>query len=251
MMAVANDVVADRWRRRLFDPSPSSSPFVRRQVRWKGRNDGARYARRGARPPTKKQRRAHNRRLRRLRLDEERHSPPGSIAGLRREWLSMEKNDLLNEDKEEQQDDPRLDDDYTADDALLDDLMGNSASKHGHADARTGLPGTPAAPLLRRRRRQDGRVPPVPAAAGGGGGERPRTAAAGARRIAVRPRRRPGAARVPRPPRHQAVARRPRGGADARPAGPGRPDVGPRTDCPSRRCSRAAAPRPRPAACSG
>eukprot|EP00977_Amphora_coffeiformis_P007371 scaffold1595_cov171-Amphora_coffeaeformis.AAC.12 len=97
------------------------NPFFQ-QVRWK-RKDGARYHGQ-ERPPTKKQRKRYNRQLQQKQQKEEHHGRPGSKAGTRREWADQWKEDVLNPPP-----DPTLQEleQYTIDDALLDDLVGNTS----------------------------------------------------------------------------------------------------------------------------
>lgn len=110
-----------------FNPTINGTAASHRlqQVRWKGRNDGARYANR-VRKPTKKQRRKHNLKLKRIRQEQNKHSPPGSKAALRREEEQMDKDELLKDSD----DGPLIADEYTADDALLDDMIGNTSAAH-------------------------------------------------------------------------------------------------------------------------
>lgn len=107
--------------RYLWDPQ---LPFAL-SVRWR-RKDGARFQNEKRRV-TKKQRRKYNLRQKRIREEREKHNPPGSQAGPRREFIAREKQELLNygEDKEEVMD-MLKDPSYGETDALLDDLMGNS-----------------------------------------------------------------------------------------------------------------------------
>lgn len=129
-------------QRRMFLPSrglhslvPSSSLLLDpitpwfvdhprfQQVRWK-RRDGNKASSK-VRPPTKKQRKAYNRKLQALQERENAHGRPGYKAGERREWIQSVKDDLLDSIDEKDDDDPSLLE-YGVEDALLDDLMGNT-----------------------------------------------------------------------------------------------------------------------------
>ena len=100
----------------------------RQQVRWKRKDGNKAFDK--PRPPTKKQRKAYNRKLQSIQEEEARKSPPGSKAGLRREYLKMVKDDLLGNNPElgpTQQEQERSLLEYGEEDALLDDLMGNTS----------------------------------------------------------------------------------------------------------------------------
>lgn len=94
-------------------------PFFQ-QVRWKRRDGNKAFSK--ERPPTKKQRKAYNRKLQALDQAKSKHGRPGSKAGERREFLQAYKEDLLND---EPMDEKELLE-YGMEDALLDDLMGNA-----------------------------------------------------------------------------------------------------------------------------
>ena len=97
-------------------PRPCLTPAY--TVRWKRKDGNKAFDRQ--RPPTRKQRKAYNRKL---KAAESSHGAPGSKAGPRREFLQTVKEDLLNP-KEDSDADPTS---YTQADALLDDLIGNTA----------------------------------------------------------------------------------------------------------------------------
>jgi pentatricopeptide repeat protein len=97
------------------------NPFFQ-QVRWK-RNDGNKASMK-ERPATKKQMKAYNRKNRARQAEQEQHAKPGSKAGPRREWEAQQKQDLLDSRKDDQL--PVNPDEYDMDDALLDDLIGNT-----------------------------------------------------------------------------------------------------------------------------
>lgn len=99
-----------------------NSPFFQ-QVRWK-RKDGNRYHMQ-ERPPTKKQRKRYNRQHHQTQHHKvERHGTPGSKAGIRREWAQQWKDDILNPPPDVSLKELET---YTVDDALLDDLIGNTS----------------------------------------------------------------------------------------------------------------------------
>ena len=89
------------------------------------RRDGDRYADR-ERKPSKKQLQKYNRKIQAAQVKQDKHSAPGSKAGPRREFAQALKETYLNSDKnyDENSDQDALD--YDFDDALLDDLMGNT-----------------------------------------------------------------------------------------------------------------------------
>jgi len=95
-----------------------------RQVRWKRRDGNKAFSK--VRPPTKKQRKAYNRKMQAKQTrDVDRHGRPNSKASLRREWIETAKGDLLNGDDSSEDDDLSLLE-YGVEDALLDDLIGNT-----------------------------------------------------------------------------------------------------------------------------
>ena len=99
-------------------------PLQQQQLRWK-RKDGHRYHLQNERPPTQKQRKQHNRRK---NLGKQ-HGAPGSKAGPRRESKRRERHDILYPPPPA----PAIEDHvYTADDALLDDLMGHTRRSQPH-----------------------------------------------------------------------------------------------------------------------
>jgi pentatricopeptide repeat protein len=97
------------------------NPFFQ-QVRWK-RNDGNKASMK-ERPATKKQLKAYNRKNAARQAEKDHHSKPGSKAGPRREWEAQQKKDLLDSRRDDQM--PVNPDEYDMDDALLDDLIGNT-----------------------------------------------------------------------------------------------------------------------------
>ena len=98
-----------------------NNPFFQ-QLRWK-RKDGNRYHLQ-ERPPTKKQRKRYNRQLKQAHGEVDRHGKPGSKAGVRREWAKQWKQDILNPVPDIPMQELEK---YTLDDALLDDLIGNTS----------------------------------------------------------------------------------------------------------------------------
>ena len=83
------------------------------------------------RPPTKKQRKKHNRKLKQLEREASKHNPPGFRAGPRRQWAREQWQHLLDKGKESSEvSDPATkapSELYGFGDALLDDLMGNTS----------------------------------------------------------------------------------------------------------------------------
>jgi pentatricopeptide repeat protein len=117
------------------------------QVRFRRHDRSSAFSK--PRPKTKKQRQAYNRRMKRLNDDEARWNPPGSKAGPRRQWakdrwnqlletasasetnannnalaLPFQSNDLVVGNDGDDNDD---DDEYTLEDALLEEMMSNTA----------------------------------------------------------------------------------------------------------------------------
>lgn len=92
------------------------------QVRWKRRDGNKAFSK--VRPPTKKQRKAYNRKLQAQQEREKTHGRPGYKAGERREWIQTVKDDLMNSINEKDEDPSLLE--YGVEDALLDDLVGNT-----------------------------------------------------------------------------------------------------------------------------
>lgn len=88
------------------------------QVRWKRKDGHKAFGR--ERPPTKAQRKRYNRSL---QAKESKHGVPGSKAGIRREWEAERREDIMNPPPDLQLDDME----YGMGDAMLDDLMGNTA----------------------------------------------------------------------------------------------------------------------------
>lgn len=99
------------------------NPFFQ-QVRWK-RNDGNKASTK-ERAPTKKQYKAYNRKVQARQQETERHGRPGSKAGPRREWIEQTKQDLLASKRRKDENLPAAPEEYDMDDALLDDLIGNT-----------------------------------------------------------------------------------------------------------------------------
>jgi len=110
----------------FFDPDRYSTNYYyysHQQVRWK-RKDGNRHFTK-PRPPTKKQRKHYHRNLQKLQAQHQRHGRPGSKAGERREWTQSLIDDYLQDD-DTTRTDPSFSLEYGVEDALLDDLIGNT-----------------------------------------------------------------------------------------------------------------------------
>jgi len=110
---------------RQDDLQASQSPLFQHQVRWKRKGGASAFSE--PRPPTRKQRKAYHRRKRRLYHEKEgKHSAPGSKAGYRRQWNEETFQQLVDYNKKDEVwEQQRLEYDYG--DALVDDLMGNTA----------------------------------------------------------------------------------------------------------------------------
>ena len=108
------------------DLQASASPLFQHQIRWKRKGGASAFSE--PRPPTRKQRKEYYRRKRRLYQEKVgKHSAPGSKAGYRRQWNEETFQELLDwNNKDEQFEKQLLEYDYG--DALVDDLMGNTAS---------------------------------------------------------------------------------------------------------------------------
>mmetsp|Transcript_2612 Transcript_2612/g.5498 ORF Transcript_2612/g.5498 Transcript_2612/m.5498 type:complete len:200 (-) Transcript_2612:144-743(-) len=81
------------------------------------------------RPPTKKKRREYNRRMKKTADEKARQSPPGSKAGPRRQWARNRWEQLLAHGKNDNNLLPvaQEEEDYTYEDAILEDLIGNTS----------------------------------------------------------------------------------------------------------------------------
>ena len=81
------------------------------------------------RPPTKKKRRAYNRRMKKESDEKARHSAPGSKAGPRRQWAQNRWNQLLTHGNDDKNLLPvtQEEEEYTYEDAILEDLMDNTS----------------------------------------------------------------------------------------------------------------------------
>ena len=81
------------------------------------------------RPPTKKKRGAYNRRMKKEADERSRHSAPGSKAGPRRQWAENRWQQLLTYGKDDNTLLPvtQGDEEYTYEDAILEDLMTNTS----------------------------------------------------------------------------------------------------------------------------
>lgn len=116
-------IQCNRWKK---FPSPWVSQNNLQQIRFK-RHD---RASRKPRPQTQKQRQKYNRKIK-IQADEKaKHSAPGTHAGPRRQWRKERIQELLDYGKGDSNEllDPNAADlEYGYEDALLEDLMGNSA----------------------------------------------------------------------------------------------------------------------------
>lgn len=78
------------------------------------------------RPKTKKQRQTYNRRMKRINEQQTRHGAPGSKAGPRRQWAKERWQQLLSTGEETSALAIQEDEEYTYEDAIVEELMGNS-----------------------------------------------------------------------------------------------------------------------------
>jgi pentatricopeptide repeat protein len=80
---------------------------------------------------TKKQRQKYNRRMKRINDEQAKHSAPGSKAGPRRQWAKERWQQLLSAGSANDESSLALareeDEEYTYDDAIVEELMGNSS----------------------------------------------------------------------------------------------------------------------------
>jgi pentatricopeptide repeat protein len=98
------------------------------QVRFRRHDRSSAFAK--PRPKTKKQRQDYNRRMKKQANEAARHSPPGSKAGPRRQWAKERWQQLLDYGKRGESTalvDPTVSEQYTIEDALLEDIMGNTS----------------------------------------------------------------------------------------------------------------------------
>ena len=79
------------------------------------------------RPKTKKQRQKYNRKMKKLADERAKHSPPGSKAGPRRQWKQERIQQLLEYGTENEVLDPNAEEEYGIGDALIEDVLGNTA----------------------------------------------------------------------------------------------------------------------------
>jgi hypothetical protein len=108
--------------------------YQHHQVRWKGRNDGNRFSSDNgtgsSRKINKKKQRQYHRTLRKQQLKHSHHGVPGSKASLRRRDIQQENEEILAGDHTVQDPEYLLNQKYKKtygwEDALLDDLIGNS-----------------------------------------------------------------------------------------------------------------------------
>jgi pentatricopeptide repeat protein len=104
----------------------TANPYIDtffQQTRWK-RRDGHKASLQEGRAPTKKQRKAYNKSLQK-QFGENPHGAPGSRAGPRREYYEALKEEWKEEDNTNDNNNELLEE-YEMEDALLDDLMGNT-----------------------------------------------------------------------------------------------------------------------------
>ncbi|GAX15437.1 hypothetical protein FisN_8Lh262 [Fistulifera solaris] len=90
------------------------------QVRYKRRDGNTNRERK----PSKKQLKKYNRKIQTIQAKQDKHSTPGSKAGPRREFVQALKQSYLESGDKDDSDQDLLD--YDFNDALLDDLMGNT-----------------------------------------------------------------------------------------------------------------------------
>ena len=101
--------------------------FDHQQLRFRRHDRASAFSK--PRPPTKKKRRAYNRRMKKETDEKARHSAPGSKAGPRRQWAQNRWNQLLTHGKDDKNLLPAVqeEEEYTYEDAILEDLMSNTS----------------------------------------------------------------------------------------------------------------------------
>jgi len=97
------------------------------QVRFRRHDRASAFSK--PRPKTKKQRQAYNRRIKKIEDEKAKHSPPGTRAGPRRQFIRERWQHLLDQanGKELVPTGDDDDDEYGIEDALMEDLLGNTA----------------------------------------------------------------------------------------------------------------------------
>lgn len=97
------------------------------QVRFRRHDRASAFSK--PRPKTKKQRQTYNRRIKRIEDEKAKHSAPGSRAGPRRQFIRERWQQLLDQTsgKELTTVDDEADEEYGIEDALMEDLLGNTS----------------------------------------------------------------------------------------------------------------------------
>lgn len=101
------------------------------QVRFRRHDRASAFAK--PRPKTKRQRQTYNRRMKKQTEEAAKHGPPGSKAGPRRQWARDRWQQLLEHGTQQTDGqtaallDPEATERYTLEDALLEDVIGNTA----------------------------------------------------------------------------------------------------------------------------
>lgn len=111
----------------FIQPFPT---FQHQQVRFRRHDRASAFTK--PRPKTKKQRQEYNRRLKKITDEKAKHNPPGVRAGPRRQFIRERWQHLLDtaSGKELVALGDTKDDEYGVDDALMEDLFGNTAYLH-------------------------------------------------------------------------------------------------------------------------
>ncbi|CAJ1918237.1 unnamed protein product [Cylindrotheca closterium] len=99
--------------------------FQRTQVRFRRHDRASAFSK--PRPKTRKQRQTYNRRMKKIQEKVDLQSPPGSKAGPRRQWIKERKQQLLEAGTETELLDLDTEMEYGYEDALIEDIMGNTA----------------------------------------------------------------------------------------------------------------------------
>lgn len=108
-------------------PAPLTHKFNHdlQQIRFRRHDRASAFSK--PRPKTKKQRQAYNRKMKKLNDLAERRSAPGSKAGPRRQWIKERKQQLLDMGTENELLDVDSELEYGYEDALIEDIMGNTS----------------------------------------------------------------------------------------------------------------------------
>mmetsp|Transcript_33132 Transcript_33132/g.80065 ORF Transcript_33132/g.80065 Transcript_33132/m.80065 type:complete len:1146 (+) Transcript_33132:74-3511(+) len=102
-----------------------SHTFQSTQVRFRRHDRASAFSK--PRPKTRKQQQTYNRRMKKIQEEADRQSAPGSRAGPRRQWIKERKQQLLEAGTETELLDLDTEMEYGYEDALIEDIMGNTS----------------------------------------------------------------------------------------------------------------------------